>query len=300
VQLIDNRNHTNPHLNLAIEEYLVRHADCSNTDYLLLYINEPCFVLGKNQSIYKEVNFEFLRNGKLLAARRISGGGTVYHDAGNLNFAIITKFADSKVNNYRWFNEPLIKALQKAGIAAEMDERNNIICLGKKISGNAQFTNRKNIISHGTLLFNADLTMLRACLAPNDFEVETKAVQSIRSSVANISEISDRFKTIAEFKDYLAAGLAVEGNKNFTPLEWHEIEKLAEEKFSSYKWVYGRSPHSLIKKNGAEIEVEEGRIKGLKSASPLPDLKGIRYNYESIIGALSHLENANEMVSCIF
>ncbi|MBL0308364.1 MAG: hypothetical protein IPP77_01275 [Bacteroidetes bacterium] len=147
--LVDNRNNTDPYLNLALEEYLIRHIDCQQDDYVLFYINEPCIVLGKNQSIYKEVNFEYLRNGRLKLARRITGGGTVYHDAGNLSFSFISKFADDKVNNYRYFNRPIVEGLRKVGLKAEMDARNNILLNVKKISGSAQFTDRKNIISHG-------------------------------------------------------------------------------------------------------------------------------------------------------
>jgi lipoate-protein ligase A len=300
VTLVDNGNNTNPYLNLALEEFLVRHADCSATDYLLLYINQPCFVLGKNQSIYKEVNFDFLRNQKLLAARRISGGGTVYHDEGNVNFAFISKFEDKKVNNYRWFNEPLIKALNKAGIPAETDPRNNIICNGKKISGNAQFTDRKNIISHGTLLFNAELNLLRACLAENNFKVETKAVPSIKSSVINISEINHQFKTAIELKDYLASELGTSETKRLTKAEWQQIEKNAGGKFQSFEWIYGRSPATLIKKNDLEIEVEDGKIRSIKTSLKLADLTGVHYSFETIKKALADDANASEILSLIF
>lgn len=301
VTLIDNRNNTDPYVNLAMEEFLVRHADCSAGDYLLLYINQPCFVLGKNQSIYKEINFEFLRNQKLLPARRVSGGGTVYHDAGNVNFAFITSFAENKLNNYRLFNIPLIEALKKAGIEAEMDARNNIICRGKKISGNAQFTNRKNIISHGTLLFNANLPLLRACVTENDFEVETKAVQSIKSSVINIAEICGQFKTAVELKSYLATELSTGSPKELPPADWRAIEKLATEKFSSYEWIYGRSPHTLIKKNGAEIAVENGVIKELKTGFELPArLKGCRYQFDAIKKALGGNPSASKLLATLF
>lgn len=133
--LVDNRNVTDPYINLATEEYLVRHADCSTNDYLFLYINDPCIVLGKNQSIYHEVNFHFLRNNQLKLCRRISGGGTVYQDKGNLNFAFITSFANEKVNNYKIFNQLIVDALLQAGVETTMDARNNILCNGKKFQG---------------------------------------------------------------------------------------------------------------------------------------------------------------------
>ncbi|HRG90650.1 MAG TPA: hypothetical protein PLW44_16620, partial [Chitinophagales bacterium] len=114
--LVDNRHTTNPYINLAIEEYLVRHADCSNRNLLLLYINQPSVVLGKNQCIYKEVNMEYLRTNELLLCRRISGGGTVYQDEGNLCFGFIQQFTEQKVNNYRLFNQPVVEALHRIGV----------------------------------------------------------------------------------------------------------------------------------------------------------------------------------------
>jgi lipoate-protein ligase A len=302
VTLVDNRNITDPYINLAIEEYLVREVDCSEQDLLLLYINEPCIVLGKNQSIYKEVNFDFLREPKLKLCRRISGGGTVYHDLGNLSFSIISKFADEKINNYRWFNKPVVEALQQIGVNAVMDERNNILCNGKKISGNAQFTNRKNIISHGTLLFDADLNTLRACLKPNDFTVETKAVASVSSSVMNLKGVAQGIATTTELKDYLQKALKADKVFSFTDEQWNTIEKSAEEKFKSFEWIYGRSPFTSIKKEGFTIDVEDGTIKDIQPQTlnfKLPALKGTRYAYPEIKKALEN-SNASGLSTTIF
>lgn len=264
--LVNNQNTDNPFVNLAIEDYLVRNADTVGYDYLFLYINRPCIVTGKNQSIYKEVNFEYLRNGKVDLCRRISGGGTVYQDKGNLNFAFIQKFEEYKVNNYGHFNKPVVDALNKAGIKASMDARNNILCEGKKISGNAQFTNRKNIISHGTLLFNADVGTLRVALRENEFEIESKAVGSVRSAVMNIADAGGSILSVEELKTYLQTELKANDVFNFTEQQWSEIELLAKEKFESFEWVYGRSPKTIIRKKEVTIEVEEGRIQQIQNS----------------------------------
>ena len=286
--LVDNSQSTDPHFNLALEEFLIRTLDCEACDYLLLYVNEPSIVLGKNQSIYKEVNFEFLRNGQLKLARRITGGGTVYHDWGNLNFSIITKFHDSKVNNYRYFNMQVIEALGRAGIDAHLDERNNIISHGKKISGSAQFTNRKNIISHGTLLFNADLDVLRASLKKNDFKVESKAVASVNSSVMNISEVTSTFASVDDLRAYLLKELGGKGTHRLNGNDLKEVEKLRDERFVKYEWIYGRSPFTTIEKAGLTIEVEEGKIISVQGSSQNLDfLKGINYQFESLKSVLS-------------
>ncbi len=301
--LIDNRSTPNPYLNLAIEEYMLRHADCSaGQSYLHLYINNPCIVLGKNQSIYREVNFDYLRNEKLQLARRISGGGTVYQDKGNLCFSFITKHEDAHVNNYVWFNKPLIAALHKAGVDATMDDRNSIICHGKKISGNAQFTNRKNILSHGTLLFDADLPELRACLKTNDFEIETRAVASVPNSVQNINQFTSRFNDIEGFRAYLVQELGAGTIHTFNDEEWIAIEQLAADKFSQAEWIYGRSPLSIIKKNGLTITVEEGLVKDItgEEQEPLKALIGIAYQYTPIKKALSDVPNAYDILARVF
>ncbi len=299
--LVDNRNNTDPYLNLALEEFLIRQADCTERDLLLLYINEPCIVLGKNQSIYKEVNFDYLRNNKLKLCRRISGGGTVYQDLGNLSFCFITRFADKKINNYEWFNRPVIAALKTIGVDAEMDARNSILCKGKKISGNAQFTNRKNIISHGTLLFNADLDNLRACLKPNPFKVESKAVESVSNSVRNIDTETTGVKTTEELKTYLQNALQATEVMQLSDGDWEVIQKSADEKFCSFEWIYGRSPLTKIDKGDIQLEIEDGKIRVITGTqTEALQLEGTRYQYNDIKKALENHPNASALLQAIF
>lgn len=299
--VVDNRNTTDPYINLAIEEYLVRHADCAGKDYVLLYINEACIVVGKNQSIYKEINFEYLRNGKLKLCRRISGGGTVYHDMGNVCFAFISRFTEQKINNYRFFNQPVVNALAQAGVTAEMDTRNNILFRGKKISGSAQFTDRKNIISHGTILFNADLNTLRGCLAENNFKIETRAVGSVKSSVMNLVEATDKFSSVEELKSFLVQHLAGEEVYSFSDEEWQVIQKLADEKFRTAEWIYGKSPATKIIKEEVEIDVEDGRVVSATSTKwPVKNLVGVPYYFKEIEKALNGLPDASEILRAVF
>lgn len=301
VTLVDNRDITNPYINLAIEEYLVRNADCSKRNLLLLYINKPSVVLGKNQCIYKEVNMEYLRNDELLLCRRISGGGTVYQDEGNLCFSFIQQFAEHKVNNYRYFNQPVVEALHGIGVAAEMDVRNNITCQGKKISGNAQFTNRKNIISHGTLLVSANLKLLRASLSENDFIVETKAVGSVRSSVANLPDVGSTVTTSIALRNYLAEQMGDGDVFQFTDTEWQTITQSAEAKFQSFEWVYGRTPKTVVVKPYARITIDEGIITNIDTRlQDIPFLAGIRYTYTDIKEALGNNPNASFILGVLF
>jgi lipoate-protein ligase A len=299
--LVDNRSVTNPYINLAIEEFLIRYRSATNNDLLFMYINEPCVVIGKNQSIYREVNFDFLRNSELKLCRRISGGGAVYQDSGNLNFAFISSFAEHKVNNYAWFNNPVMDALRKAGVDAKADARNNIICNGKKISGNAQFTNRKNIISHGTLLLNANLQILRNSLRANNFSIETKAVSSVRSPVENISTFTSMFTSVQQLRNYLVTELKPEGFFQFSNEEWNAITQLASKKFESFEWNYGRSPRTVISKNEIKVEVENGYIMKIEGNYPeLNILKGYRYEHNAIKKALEIFPNASSLTELVF
>ncbi|MCW3127969.1 MAG: lplJ [Bacteroidetes bacterium] len=292
--LIDQRNNRDPYINAAIEEYIVRGMVPLDTLYITMYINSPCVVVGKNQSIYKEINFDYLRSGQPVI-RRVSGGGTVYHDEGNLCFAFLCSFDERKVNNYVHFNQPILDALQRAGIDAQFNKRNDILWDEKKISGNAQFTDRKNILSHGTLLVNSDLDKLRGALKQNAFEIESKAVSSTRSSVMNISERSDRFKTADELKEYLSKELPISGTYSFSDDEWAEINETAVSKFQSDEWLWGRNPYTKIMKQGVTIEVDGGIIVDIESGDErLKALVGKKYNYAGLKG------NVDELVKLIF
>ena len=271
--LLDHRNNSDPYINAAIEEYMVRQMRPEDEDLVMLYINSPCVVVGKNQCIYREVNFDYLREGNTVI-RRISGGGTVYHDEGNLCFSFLSRFDDSKVNNYRYFNQPIVDILQRAGVDAQFNSRNDILWDGKKISGNAQFTDRKNILSHGTILVNSDLNKLRYALRENPFTIETKAVSSVRSSVMNISEKSHKFKTAQELKEHFLKELPVSKTISFTDEEWETITESAETKFKSFDWIWGRNPLTKITSDNMMIEIENGIVINSND----PSLVGHQYN----------------------
>ncbi|MFN8277821.1 MAG: lipoate--protein ligase [Chitinophagales bacterium] len=277
--LVDDKNIRQPLVHAAMEEYLMLHADTEAADWLLLYENDPSVVVGKNQSLYREVNFEYLRAGGLVV-RRISGGGTVVHGPGNLCFAFITRFEEFKVNNYPWFNQRLLDALHARGIPAAFNSRNDIVLNGCKISGNAQFTNRKNLLSHGTLLIDADLEKLRFALQANTFPVESKAVASVRSKVMNVSEISS-WKDVSEWRQFLAASW----NAVTTPLPdsaWEIIHQIAQQKMATTEWIYGRSPKTIISKNIGQLTIEQGIITDVDQEPWRTKLVGLPYHWSAI------------------
>src|SRR5690625_275930 len=149
VKFIDNKGITDPYINLALEEYVLKNFGEEDT-YLLFYINEPSIIVGKNQNSIEEINTDYVDANNIKVVRRLSGGGAVYHDEGNLNYSFITKDDGESFHNFAKFTEPIVKALNKIGVPAELIGRNDLLIKGKKFSGNAQFLTKGRMFSHGT------------------------------------------------------------------------------------------------------------------------------------------------------
>ncbi|HRN93680.1 MAG TPA: lipoate--protein ligase [Chitinophagales bacterium] len=293
ITFIEVPQHFSPFFYAALEEWLVRNCDCFNTDYLLLYVNKDCAVVGKNQCVYKELNFNYWFNESAKVVRRVSGGGTVFHDSGNLNFAFISKFEEWKVNNYKHFNEPIRQHLNLLQIPAQFNARNDMVANGKKISGNAQFTDRKNIISHGTLLVNSDLAKMSAALKHNSYQVETKAVSSVRSEVANISSFNNALTNVEDIRNELAEKLCISSySLNHTEIE--EITQLQKEKYETLEWRFGRSPDCEIQTHTFSISIAAGIVSQVKYESPeftfLEKIVGIPFFKDELLKNISSSE----------
>ncbi|OGT29684.1 MAG: lipoate--protein ligase [Gammaproteobacteria bacterium RIFCSPHIGHO2_12_FULL_35_23] len=242
--LINNENQTKPSLNLALEEYALLNLDLSQ-EHLLFYINEPAVIIGKHQNTHEEINHDYIQQNHIQVIRRVSGGGTVYHDHGNLNFSFLTQVKGKAFNDYRTFTQPIIQALVALDIPAELTGRNDIIVKDRKISGNAQYRRAERMFCHGTLLFNTDLNNVVAALNVKPDKIQSKGIKSIRSRVANISEFLIQPMTVAEFKQHLINTIFIDKPKkihHFSDLDWQAIEKLAKEKYENWDWNYGKSP----------------------------------------------------------
>lgn len=245
MRFISNNNITDPSLNLALEEYILRSLP-SDDDYLLFYINEPSIIIGKNQNTLEEINTEYVNENGIHVVRRLSGGGAVYHDLGNLNFSFIMRDDGKSFHNFKKFTEPVVHALRKLGVEAELTGRNDLQVGERKISGNAQFSTRGKMFSHGTLLFNSDIDNVVSALKANAEKYVSKSTKSIRSRVANISEFLAEPMTIEQFKQRLLEAL-FEGYDEIPYYElseqdWANVRKLAEERYRNWEWNYGRSP----------------------------------------------------------
>jgi len=227
-----------PQFNIASEEYFFKEFD---NDIIFLYRNLPSIIIGKHQNAYKEVNLGFIRENSIPIVRRISGGGAVYHDLGNLNFAFIKNKTDENLSDFVGFTLPVLNFLNELGIPAKFEGHNDLRVNGKKFSGNAEHIFKNLVLHHGTLLFDANLDNLRNSLHISDKYID-HAVKSVPSSVINLSEVIKNKISIEEFEYLLVEFLFKEYSdiKEYI-LNENDIEQinyLIEEKYSKWEWNY--------------------------------------------------------------
>lgn len=266
-----NKN-TDPYFNLACEEYILKSFD---EEFFMLWRNSPCVVIGKNQNALSEINREYVKENNITVVRRLSGGGAVFHDLGNINFTFISSKKES-FNDFKRFTMPIIDALNNLGINAKFSGRNDLTIDDKKFSGNAQYCYKDRVLHHGTLLFSSNVSDISKSLKVNEKKFEGKAVKSVKSRVTNISSHLKSEMEVTEFIEFLMNYVlnSMENSKSYqvTSDDINKIEKLKSEKYSTYEWNFGTSPkysfRNEIKYAGGLIEfncnVEKGFIKEAK------------------------------------
>lgn len=257
-----------PYFNLASEEYLLK---CFREDVFLLYRNHPCIVIGKHQNTLAQINFNFVKENGITVVRRISGGGTVFHDLGNLNFAFVTSGKEGELVNYSKYTLPIIQALGFMGLNVTLGDRNELL-LGKlKISGTASHVYKNRVIHHGTLLFSSAIDDLKAALNVQPDRYMDRAVKSIPSRVTNIRDhLVDKIE-IEEFQKRIYHHIlnTMESNVRYTynNLDLKEIGKLRDSKFSTWQWNFGYSPryhfNKVLKHESVQIELSINVAKGI-------------------------------------
>ncbi|HBG02429.1 MAG TPA: lipoate--protein ligase [Firmicutes bacterium] len=262
-------DNTDPRINLAVEEYALNYLNPSQ-DYAILWQNEPSVIIGRNQNTVAEVNAPFIKERGIHVVRRLSGGGAVYHDFGNLNFTFIVNSDKSIVSNFEYFTKPVIQALASLGVKAEFSGRNDITIDGKKFSGNAQYWSRNRLLHHGTILFDSDLSVVQEALNVKDDKIQSKGVKSVRSRVTNILPYLEHPITVAEFKETLWNYLIPDGvNEEYvlTEQDWSVIKDLKDRRYSQWDWNYGASPECEIEKEerfaGGKLELKFNVIDGV-------------------------------------
>lgn len=317
----------NPYFNLAFEEYVFNRMD-RDDEYLLLWQNEPSVIVGKHQNTIEEINMDFIKKNNINVVRRMSGGGAVYHDLGNLNFTFIVKNKQSSLFDFKKFTLPVVNALGKLGVKAEFNSRNDLAIEGKKFSGNSQYMKSNKLLHHGTLLFDSDLEKLQMALNVSKDKIVSKGIKSIRSRVTNITDHLESNINISQFKELLLKFIS-ENEKvveyELKEQEIEEIRKLMEKKYMIWDWNYGESPDYNMRKSKkfefgkveVLMDVEKGIINNCKFYGDFfgnGDLReierkliGKRHNEEEIRNILLQVDIDNyfaeisveELLSCI-
>jgi lipoate-protein ligase A len=245
VKFIFNPDIRDPKLNLAVEEYILKHLNVDHEDYFLFYINGPSIIIGKNQNTSEEVNLKYIEENGIDVVRRLSGGGAVYHDEGNLNFSFITKDDGNSFNNYKKFTQPIVDALRNLGVEAELTGRNDIQVGERKISGNAQFTTRGRMFSHGTLMFNSNIEEVVNSLNVSEEKMRSKGIKSVRSRVANITEFLEREMEMEHFVEALLHSI-YDGEQPeryvLRDEDWEIVHDISKERYANWDWNFGKSP----------------------------------------------------------
>ncbi|MDM5310461.1 lipoate--protein ligase [Peribacillus frigoritolerans] len=308
---IDNKGITDPRINLAIEEYALKHLNIDET-YLLFYINRPSIIIGRNQNTIEEINSDYVDEKGITVVRRLSGGGAVYHDLGNLNFSFITKDDGDSFHNFKKFTQPVVETLGKLGIHAELSGRNDILAEGKKISGNAMFSTKGRMFSHGTLLFQSEMDHIVSALKVKKDKIESKGIKSIRSRVGNIADFLKEPMSVEEFRSFLLQNIFKDTGKVteyvLTETDWEKIHEISEDRYQNWEWNYGKSPKFNLQNShrfpvgsvDIRLEVNRGIIENCKiygdffGVGEVVDIErkltGTRYEKEAISRVLDEID----------
>ena len=268
MRLINNSS-TNPYFNIALEEYLLKHT---TENIFMLYVDEPSVIVGKHQNTYAEVNIRFASEKSIKVVRRISGGGTVFHDFGNLNFCFIANGKEGHLVDFKKFTTPIMEVLLKNDIPVVLEGKNDLRVEGFKISGNAEHVFKNRVLHHGTLLVSSDLQNLSNILKVDAEKYTDNAVKSIRSKVANINQFLKKKIGVEELKNQIFEHIKQLHSGvfyNLTETDIVEINELITGKFSQWLWNFGYSPRYEFRtkaifnnlENDIFLEVENGIIK---------------------------------------
>lgn len=314
-------DNTDAYFNIASEEYLLKQKEGY---YFYLWVNAPAVIVGVNQNTIEEVNLSFTEQNHIKVVRRLTGGGTVYHDLNNLCYTIIAPF-DEKEDNYKKFTSYVIEYLNELGVNATFSGRNDITVDGFKISGNAQTVYNGRIMHHGTLLFNTDMSVLESALKPNKLKIQSKGIKSVRARVKNIYDALPVKMTLCQFKKGLKDKFSkIALSYEFNDKDVDAINELVEQKYSTFNWNIGYSPKG---KNTFEykfdfgvlnvnFDVINGKIEKAKITGdffhkkPIEQLEnklnGCNFDKKSVLIALEDVasyivnSNANEIVDKLF
>ncbi len=301
-----------PYYNLALEEFVFNGLD-PDQEYFMLWQNKNTIVVGKYQNTAEEVNQEFVDAHGISVVRRLSGGGAVYHDDGNLNFTFIVHKEMSPEYNFHVFVEPVIAALKELGVEAEFNGRNDVTIDGKKFSGNSQYASRGRIMHHGCIMLDSDLDKVQGALNVKEAKFESKSIKSVKSRVTTINANAPRKISMEEFRETLKKHAFASGEMEtyvLTDEDRARVNHLADTKYRTWEWNYGFYPkYSILREQKFEsglvtvrMEAEHGYISKIRIAGDFfgnDDISGLesRLTGTALDGGLTeriencHIEN---------
>jgi lipoate-protein ligase A len=297
---------TDPYFNIATDEYILKHIE---EDCFMLWQNDNAIIVGKHQNTLSEINYEYVKQNNIHVVRRLSGGGAVYHDLGNINFSFTQTVNDGYLVDFKKYTKPIIGVLQSLGINASFEGRNDISIDGKKISGNAEHTYRNKVLHHGTLLFSSNMNVVGEALRINPLKYNDKAVKSIPKRVTNISNHLQYPLSIQDFTkkimDHIISIYQDARPYEFTFQDLLNITKIRDEKYVTKEWNYGYSPNynfnKIIKTEGGTIEmnldVEEGIIKRIKIFGDFFNKKDISEIEATLVNIAHHEPSIRQVLS---
>ncbi len=268
------RPQTEPLFNIAAEEFVLKNFE---EEVFMLWTSAPSVVVGKHQNTVSEVNTLYAYKNGIPVIRRISGGGTVVHGPGNLNYTQITTGTNqNRLIDFRAFTKPIMEFLKQYGIEARFEGKNNLTVEGKKFSGNSAHVAKNRIIHHGTLLYDMDEELLEKAIKPRAAQISDKSIPSVRATTLNLKEKLTAIGSFEEFKqkleEFLSDYLNIKETRSFTPGETEAINKLVREKYRTKAWTFGYSPAYRFKNRldtvygnmQVEMQVEKGEIKEIE------------------------------------
>ena len=279
-----------PYFNLALEEYVFERMDKSKS-YFLLWQNDNTIVVGKYQNTAEEIDQAYVDAHHIRVARRLSGGGAVYHDRGNLNFTFIVDRADAPGLNFKIFVRPVVEALARFGVHAAFTGRNDLTIDGMKFSGNAQYARRGRLLHHGCIMLDSNLTSVADALRVKEAKFDSKAVKSVRSRVTTINAHAPAPISMEDFKQALKECAMASGELEpctLTEEDLAAIRKLRDEKYATWAWNYGFSPAYDMRR---EMKFPAGLVTAHLSAEG-GKIKAVRFYGDFFGGELGELEGA--------
>ena len=299
---------TNPYINAATEEFLLKQR---TEDFFMLWQNDNAIVVGKHQNALAEINANYTRQQETAVVRRLSGGGTVFHDLGNINYSFILNGTQGKLVDFKRYTADILAAIRALQVDAQLNQRNDLVIGKQKISGNAEHLYKNKVLHHGTLLFSSDLTALNRSIEASLNHFQDKSVQSVRSTVTNIQDHLTHQLSVADFKQHILQFMHLRyptaSSFTLTDAEKLQIETLANEKYKTWDWNFGYSPaytfrhqhHDSIGASECELRIKAGKIQSIELQSDFMNAANIEKIKNQLLNEKHQIEHIQQLLSIV-